>query len=187
MPIQMPNKNPKKPTNWSKVSKQLSFWVFVILVPVAIIQFSGKGSDAAPEISYSQYDDQLQKNNVDKVTVQAGRIVTGDFKSKINVKGRPVQKFRTMLPTENSSDEITRLRDHGVQIQAEDARPSLTTILISLFPYLLIVGIWFFLFRSMQAGGAKAFSFGKSKAKLLTGDTPKVTFDDVAGADEAKV
>jgi hypothetical protein len=70
MPIQMPNKNPKKPTNWSKVSKQLSFWVFVILVPVAIIQFSGKGSDAAPEISYSQYDDQLQKNNVDKVTVQ---------------------------------------------------------------------------------------------------------------------
>jgi cell division protease FtsH len=183
----MPNKNPKKPTNWSKVSKQLSFWVFVILVPVAIIQFSGKGSDAAPEISYSQYDDQLQKNNVDKVTVQAGRMVTGDFKQKINVKGRQVQKFRTLLPTENSSDEITRLRDHGVQIQAEDARPSLTTILISLFPYLLIFGIWFFLFRSMQAGGAKAFSFGKSKAKLLTGDTPKVTFDDVAGADEAKV
>ncbi len=187
MPIQMPNKNPKKPTNWSKVSKQLSFWVFVILVPVAIIQFSGKGSDAAPEISYSQYDSELQKNNVDKVTVQAGRMVTGDFKQKINVKGRPVQKFRTLLPTENSSDEITRLRDHGVQIQAEDARPSLTTILISLFPYLLIFGIWFFLFRSMQAGGAKAFSFGKSKAKLLTGDTPKVTFDDVAGADEAKV
>src|ERR1700736_2470298 len=187
MPIQMPNKNPKKPTNWSKVSKQLSFWVFVILVPVAIIQFSGKGSDAAPEISYSQYDAELQKNNVDKVTVQAGRMVTGDFKQKINVKGHQVQKFRTLLPTENSSDEITRLREHGVQIQAEDARPSLTTILISLFPYLLIFGIWFFLFRSMQAGGAKAFSFGKSKAKLLTGDTPKVTFDDVAGADEAKV
>ncbi len=187
MPIQMPNKNPKKPTNWSKVSKQLSFWVFVILVPVAIIQFSGKGADAAPEISYTQYDDQLQKNNVDKVTIQAGRLLTGDFKQKVNVKGHEVQKFRSLLPTENSSDEITRLRDHGVQIQAEDARPSLTTILISLFPYLLIFGIWFFLFRSMQAGGAKAFSFGKSKAKLLTGDTPKVTFDDVAGADEAKV
>ena len=187
MPIQMPNKNPKKPTNWSKVSKQLSFWVFVILVPVAIIQFSGKGSDAAPEISYTQYDQELQKNNVDKVTIQAGRLLTGDFKQKINVKGRQVQKFRSLLPTENSSDEIARLREHGVQIQAEDARPSLTTILISLFPYLLIFGIWFFLFRSMQAGGAKAFSFGKSKAKLLTGDTPKVTFDDVAGADEAKV
>jgi cell division protease FtsH len=187
MPIQMPNKTPKKPTNWSKVSKQLSFWVFVILVPVAIIQFSGKGSDAAPEISYSQYDQELQKNNVDKVTIQAGRLLTGEFKNKVAVKGHYVQKFKSLLPTENSSDEVARLRQHNVQIQAEDARPSFTTILISLFPYLLIFGIWFFLFRSMQAGGAKAFSFGKSKAKLLTGDTPKVTFDDVAGADEAKV
>jgi cell division protease FtsH len=189
MPIQMPNnKTPKKPTNWSKLSKQLSFWVFVILVPVAIIQFSGKGADAAPEISYTpQYDQELQKNNIDKVTIQAGRLLTGEFKTKVPVKGRLVQKFKVMLPTENSSDEVARLREHGVQIQAEDARPSFTAILIGLFPYLLIFGIWFFLFRSMQAGGAKAFSFGKSKAKLLTGDTPKVTFDDVAGADEAKV
>ncbi|MFL5529796.1 MAG: ATP-dependent zinc metalloprotease FtsH, partial [Gemmatimonadaceae bacterium] len=188
MPIQTPNKTPKKPTNWSKVSKQLSFWVFVILVPVAIIQFSGKGSDAAPEIPYTpSYDEQLQRNNIDKVTIQAGRLLTGEFKEKVPIKGRLVQRFKVTLPTENSSDEVTRLREHHVQIQAEDARPSFTTILIGLFPYLLIFGIWFFLFRSMQAGGAKAFSFGKSKAKLLTGDTPKVTFDDVAGADEAKV
>ncbi len=188
MPIQMPNKTPKKPTNWSKVSKQLSFWVFVILVPIAIIQFSGKGAEAAPEIPYTPlYDQQLQLNNIDKITIQAGRLLTGEFKQKVAVKGRLVSKFKVLLPTENSSDEVARLREHNVQIQAEDARPSFTTILISLFPYLLIFGIWFFLFRSMQAGGAKAFSFGKSKAKLLTGDTPKVTFDDVAGADEAKV
>ena len=188
MPIQMPNKTPKKPTNWSKVSKQLSFWVFVILVPVAIIQFSGKGADAAPEISYTpQYSEQLQKDNIDKVTIQGGRLVSGEFKNKVLIKGRLVQKFKVLLPMENSSDEVKRLTDHGVQIQAEEPRASFTTILIGLFPYLLIFGIWFFLFRSMQAGGAKAFSFGKSKAKLLTGDTPKVTFDDVAGADEAKV
>ena len=85
----MPNKTPKKPTNWSKVSKQLSFWVFVILVPVAIIQFSGKGSDAAPEIPYTpQYDQELQKNNIDKVTIQAGRLLTGEFKSKVPVRIR---------------------------------------------------------------------------------------------------
>jgi len=188
MPLQMPNKNnPKKPTNWSKVSKQLSFWVFVILVPVAIIQFSGKGSEAAPEISYTQYDQELQRDNVDKVTIQSGRQITGELKQKIQVNKRPVSKFNVRLPIDNSTDEIARLREHNVQIQAEDARPPFSTILISLFPYLLIIGIWFFLFRSMQAGGNKAFSFGKSKAKLLTGDTPKVTFDDVAGADEAKV
>ena len=188
MPIQMPNKTPKKPTNWSRVSKNVSFWVFVLLVPVAILEFSGKGAEAAPEIPYTPlYDQQLQLNNIDKVTIQAGRLLTGEFKQKVPVKGRLASKFKVLLPTENSSDEIARLREHNVQIQAEDARPSFTTILISLFPYLLIFGIWFFLFRSMQAGGAKAFSFGKSKAKLLTGDTPKVTFDDVAGADEAKV
>ncbi|MEO8580630.1 MAG: ATP-dependent zinc metalloprotease FtsH [Gemmatimonadales bacterium] len=182
------NKTPKKPTNWSKVSKQLSFWVFVILVPVAIIQFSGKGAEAAPEIAYTpDYDQQLQRGNIEKVTISGGRFVAGDFKQKVSIKGRLVQKFKVLLPMENSSDEVKRLTDHNVQIQAEEPRASFTTILIGLFPYLLIIGIWFFLFRSMQAGGAKAFSFGKSKAKLLTGDTPKVTFDDVAGADEAKV
>jgi cell division protease FtsH len=157
-------------------------------VPVAIIQFSGKGSDAAPEISYTpQYQDQLEKGNIEKVTIQSGQTVSGTFKQKVPVGGRLVQKFKVMLPMQNSADEVKRLTDHGVQIQAEEPRASFTTILIGLFPYLLIFGIWFFLFRSMQAGGAKAFSFGKSKAKLLTGDTPKVTFDDVAGADEAKV
>jgi cell division protease FtsH len=60
-------------------------------------------------------------------------------------------------------------------------------VLVTFLPYLLLIGFWIFLFRQMQAGGAKAFSFGKSKAKLLSGDTPKVTFADVAGADEAKV
>jgi cell division protease FtsH len=183
----MPNKNPKKPTDWSRRSKQLSFWVFVILVPVAIIQFSAKGADAAPEISYTEYTGQLQRDNIDKVTIQGGRALMGDFKNKISVKARLVQKFKVLLPMENSADDLKQLVAHGVQIQAEEPRTSMTSLLIGLFPYLLIFGIWFFLFRSMQAGGAKAFSFGKSKAKLLTGDTPKVTFDDVAGADEAKV
>src|SRR2546429_9601381 len=99
MPIQMPNKTPKKPTNWSKVSKQLSFWVFVILVPVAIIQFSGKGSDSAPEIAYTpQYLDQLQKDNIDKVTIQSGSHVTGVFKHKYPVAGRLGLTFQGLLP-----------------------------------------------------------------------------------------
>src|SRR5256714_9159250 len=87
---------------------------------------------------------------------------------------------------ENSSDEVKRLTEHGVQIQAEEPRASFTTILIGLFPYLLIFGIWFFLFRSMQAGAAQAFSLGQSKAKPLTGGTPQVTFDGVARGHEAK-
>src|SRR5437762_13423530 len=101
MPIQTPNKNPKKPTNWSKVSKQLSFWVFVILVPVAIIQFSGKGSDAAPEIPYTpSSDEQLQRNNIDKVTMQAGRRLTGEFRQTDTITGRLGSKCKVMRRTE---------------------------------------------------------------------------------------
>src|SRR6266481_6292222 len=102
MPIQMPNKNPKKPTNWSKVSKQLSFWVFVILVPVAIIQFSGKGADATPEISYTQYDQQLQKNNVDKVFILAGRLLTRYFLVTLTMLFRSVPYLSPVVPTENA-------------------------------------------------------------------------------------
>jgi cell division protease FtsH len=187
MPIQMPSKPPKKPSNWSRMSKQASFWVFVILVPVAIIRLSGNSSDQAPTISYSQYDAELQKGNVAKVNIQAGRIIDGDFRQKVTINNHLVAKFNTRLPIDNSTDDLSRLRAAGVQIEAEDARPSFTVILFNLFPYVLIIGATFLIFRSLQAGGAKAFSFGKSKAKLLTGDTPKVTFDDVAGADEAKV
>jgi cell division protease FtsH len=184
----MPNKNtPKKSTDWSKRSKQLSFWVFVILVPVAIIQFSGKGAEAAPDISYTQYEQEVEKGNVEKVTIEDGRKIVGDLRQKIAVGNRAVSKFTVELPMAHSPEELAPLRKNKVQVQSKEARMPLSAVLVSIFPYILIIGIWFFLFRSMQAGGAKAFSFGKSKAKLLTGDTPKVTFDDVAGADEAKV
>ncbi len=188
MPIQMPNKNtPNKPKNWGKFSRNLSFWVFIILIPVAILQFSGKGADAAPDISYTQYKQEVEKGNVEKVMIQSGRQITGDLRQKIAVDKRLVSRFNVRLPMADSPEEIALLTKHNVQINAEDASMPVSAVLVSIFPYLLIIGIWFFLFRSMQAGGAKAFSFGKSKAKLLTGDTPKVTFDDVAGADEAKV
>jgi cell division protease FtsH len=87
----------------------------------------------------------------------------------------------------NSETEVERLRAKNVSIKAEDPRVSIGSVLINILPWIIIFGIWIFLFRQMQSGGNKAFSFGKSKAKLLSGDTPKVTFADVAGADEAKV
>jgi cell division protease FtsH len=183
----MPPKPPKKPSNWSRVSKQASFWVFVILIPVLIIQLSGKAADQAPNITYSQYDSELSKGNISKVNIQAGRIIEGEFKQKVTIQNRPAAKFTTRLPFENSADDQKRLKDAGVNIEAEDARLSISLILFQILPYLMIFGATFLIFRSLQAGGAKAFSFGKSKAKLLTGDTPKVTFDDVAGADEAKM
>jgi cell division protease FtsH len=183
----VPPKETKPKFSWKRFSRTLSFWILVILVPVAFIQFSSGRNEQAPQISYSRYDRELQRNNISKVTIQAGRSITGELREKITIGNREAQKFAVRLPVENSDAEVDRLREKNVEIEAIDARPSIGSLLLTFLPYLLFIGIWIFLFRQMQAGGAKAFSFGKSRAKLLTGDTPKLTFADVAGADEAKI
>jgi cell division protease FtsH len=81
---------------------------------------------------------------------------------------------------------IAELKAQNVEIGAAEPRQNWWTLIIGVLPWLLIFGFWIFMLRQMQVGGSKAFQFGKSKARLLTGDTPKVTFADVAGADEAK-
>jgi cell division protease FtsH len=186
MPVTTPPKSPKKDVNWGRLSKTLSFWLLILLIPVALIQLSGARSEQAPLISYTQYRSELDNNNIRKVKIQAGKYVTGEFKTPVPYDGRNVPKFNVRLPMENAQAEVDSLSKRGVVIEAEDARPSVTAYVLNFLPWLLLIGFYLFLFRQMQAGGAKAFSFGKSKAKLLTGDTPKVTFADVAGADEAK-
>ncbi len=182
----LPSVPPKKDFNWKKISKSASLWILIILVPVAFMRLTNAGADQAPTIKYSQYDSELQRGNVSHAVVHAGKSITGQFREPVSVKNKDVKKFTVQLPVLNSDAEFERLRKANVELAAEDARPSLLAIFVNVLPFLLFLGLWFFLLRQMQAGGAKAFSFGKSKAKLLTGDTPKVTFQDVAGADEAK-
>src|SRR5918999_930578 len=185
MPVPMPPKN-KKDFSWGRFSKTLSFWILILLVPVALIQLSSARSEQAPQITYTKYRDELARNNVREVVIQAGKTVRGKFRDRVGVQGRDVSAFTTQLPMVDSEEELKELRSRGVRIRAEDARPSIMAWIVNFLPWLLLIGFYLFLFKQMQAGGAKAFSFGKSKAKLLTGDTPKVTFADVAGADEAK-
>ena len=174
--------------NWGKFSKTLAFWVLIILIPVTFVTLTGRGMDQAPEISYTDYAREVAKGNVAKAVITDGKRIQGETKTAIQGdQGREYRRFVTNLPSPITDGELDRLRNAGVQIIAKDARPSFGSVLVNILPYVLLFGFWLFLFRQMQAGGAKAFSFGKSKAKLLTGDTPKVTFADVAGADEAKV
>jgi cell division protease FtsH len=181
-------KNPKdkKDVGFSRFSKTLAFWALIVMVPIALVQLSGARSEQSPEVDYTRYRAELARDNIARVTIQAGKTVQGEFRSPSPVKGSEVKGFTTRLPMENSEAEVEALQAKGVTIQAQDARPSVTGMIVSFLPWLVLIGIYLFLFRQMQSGGAKAFSFGKSKAKLLTGDTPKVTFADVAGADEAK-
>jgi len=186
MPIPIPQK-PKTPGKWGKASKQLSFWVLLVLLAGTLFTYMSGAKEAAPQISYSQYNQEIERGNVAAVTIQEGKLVTGDFKNSVTIGGRPAKRFSVLLPIKDSEREVTRLQEKNVQIRAERESTSFGSLIFMILPYIIIFGAWMLILRQMQAGGAKAFSFGKSKAKLLTADSPKVTFADVAGADEAKV
>ena len=186
MPLPI-NQKPKGPRNWGKLSKTLSFWVLITLLAGTLFTYTSGSRDSAPTISYTQYRDQLANNNIATAKIQGGTAIIGEFRNKISINRRPVSKFTVRLPVANSEDEVKVLNEKNVQIVAEDRSPSFGSMFLMFLPYIIIFGIWILILRQMQAGGAKAFSFGKSKAKLLTADSPKVTFADVAGADEAKV
>jgi cell division protease FtsH len=188
MPAPTPPKNGNNNSgfNWGRFSKTLSFWILIILIPVALIQMTGARAESASEIRYDFYRQQLESGNIAEVTVQGGKNVIGTFKEPRTIQNKTTKKFTIQLPAANSPQEVDLLMAKGVQITSQDPKPSVMAWVINFLPWLLLIGFYLFLFRQMQAGGNKAFSFGKSKAKLLTGDTPKVTFADVAGADEAK-
>jgi len=180
--------SPKKPFNWGRFSKTLSFWILVILIPVAFLSYQGGREPQSPEIDYTAYRQQLDAGNIQTVVFQSSdNLMTGQFRQPVRVNNREARRFTVRLVTGAANDEQKLLFARGVRTSAQEARPNFGSLLITILPYVLLIGFWVFLFRQMQAGGNKAFSFGKSKAKLLSGDTPKITFADVAGADEAKV
>ena len=171
---------------WGRLSRTASFWILIFLIPVLILQLAGPRREPAAEFTYSQFTEQLRGDNLLEVTIIEGKQVEGTLKSPVTVEGRSVRRFHTLLPVKDSERLVDELQQRDVVIRAAEPRQNWWGLLVNLLPWVLIIGFWFFLFRQMQVGGSKAFQFGKSKAKLLTGDTPKVTFADVAGADEAK-
>ena len=182
------NAQENKPAGFGRWSKPLAFWLLVFLVPVAFLQFSKAGSDALVTLTYSDYDEQIKAKNILAVVVTSGKYeLKGEFNSAYAPTGQNAsKKFKMTLPAPMSDAQLQRLSEAGVKVRAEEAKLGFGSFLLAALPWLVIIGFWFFFMRQMQANGAKAFSFGKSKAKLLTGDTPKVTFADVAGCDEAK-
>jgi len=163
-----------------------SFWALIVLIPLAIFQVMDTSRQVEKDLTYSEFRAQLEADNVMRVTITEGVKVEGELRRPLQESEVDIDQFNTLLPTEASQELLDRLEEKGVEIEAKEAAANWVNYLISILPWILIIGLWFFFFRQMQAGGSRAFSFGKSKAKLLTGDTPKVTFADVAGADEAK-
>jgi cell division protease FtsH len=178
---------PNRKVNWSQLSRTAVFWLLVILLPVAFYQILGSSREEFVEVSYTTFNQELDRDNIVEIEITNGQLIRGEFKQSVPVNGNRVTRFRVLLPVQNSEVLVQRLEQHGVPIQAREPKTSFGTVFIQLLPWVILIGLWLFFFRQVQAGGNRAFSFGKSKAKLLTGDTPKVTFQDVAGCDEAKV
>ncbi len=178
---------PSNKFNWAGLSRNLVFWLLIILIPVTFYQVMGSTRDAPEQVSYSLFMSQLERDNVDSVMIESGKRVEGEFKRAVRWDGSDVTKFLVILPIQDSELFQAALEEHNVKISAREPRTGFGTIFIQLLPWVILIGLWVFFFRQVQQGGNRAFAFGKSKAKLLTADTPKVTFQDVAGCDEAKV
>ncbi len=177
---------PKGKMSWNSASKNLVFWMLIVLLAVAFYRMTASRGDKHPEVPYTTFRSELDTDNIASVEITDGKFVRGEFKRAISLEGRTVQQFSVVLPIQDSEALIVQLEEHNVLITGKVPRPSFGTIFLNLLPWIILIGLWVFFFRQVQQGGNRAFQFGRSKAKLLTGDTPKVTFGDVAGADEAK-
>ena len=162
------------------ISRNLVLWVIILVLIVALFNLfqAPTSRTQSREISFTEFMASVEGNEVNSVTIQ-GNNITG--------KTREGTPFKTYAPDDPSL--VPSLRSNGVDIKAvprSDGETTLWSILISWFPMLLLIGVWIFFMRQMQGGGGKAMGFGKSRAKLLTEKQGRVTFEDVAGIDEAK-
>ncbi len=145
---------------------------------VFLFNLFNKPKDNIREIPYSEFISYVEKGQVSKVVIQKDKI-KGVFSNET--------PFRTVAPAQDP-DLVRELKKKGVTIRVKpvEETPWYLTLLISWFPMLLLIGVWIFFMRQMQGGGGRAMSFGRSRAKLLNSQNIKVTFQDVAGVEEAK-
>jgi cell division protease FtsH len=155
--------------------KNLALWLVISLMLIMLFQIFRQPERVSAPLSYSEFLSMVETGRVVQVTIQ------GDNISGISSQGA----FRTYAPKD--SELIPLLRSKDVKITAKpEEDSSWFQVFLSWIPMLLLIGVWIFFMRQMQVGGGKALSFGKSRARLMTEVHEKVTFDDVAGIDEAK-
>ncbi len=160
----------------SSLYKNLVFWAVIIIIMVLLFHLFSGPRQTASEKNYSEFMSAVESNRVQEVET-LGR--------NLNWKNKEGRRFKTYAPEDPEMIKI--LREKGVVINAQkESDTSLMQIIVNWAPMLLLVGVWLFFMRQMQIGGGKALSFGKSKAKILTKELHQVTFENVAGIEEAK-
>ncbi|TVP75874.1 MAG: ATP-dependent zinc metalloprotease FtsH [Gemmatimonadales bacterium] len=151
-----------------------------------MISFLSRGEDDVLDLRFTEFNRAVEEGNIAEIKVTDGVKVEGTFRSTVRRDEMDYTDFRTELASELSDERIRELEAQGVDIEAHWDEGAWWAGLIWFLPFLLILVVWIWVIRNMHGGGNKAFQFGRSKAKLISPDTPKVTFRDVAGAEEAK-
>ncbi len=184
----MPESDPNRPdanNRLGRVSKNAAFLMMMVLMLLLAVQFVRSQEETRAEITYTRFMRQLNNGNVFEVTV-IDRRIEGELRAPIMEQELEVTRFEVTLPSDVTDGLLEAFESNDVIIQAESPEAGWGTLLIGALPWLLFIAFWIWIFRTMQGGGNRAFQFGRSKAKLISPDTPTVTFADVAGADEAK-
>ncbi|TMA61278.1 MAG: ATP-dependent metallopeptidase FtsH/Yme1/Tma family protein [Deltaproteobacteria bacterium] len=161
----------------NRVSHNLALWLVLGLMFLLLFNLFNRQQTKEPEEVFSDFFTAVEKGEVSEVVIQ-GRTIHGKFRNE--------ERFKTFVPED--PDLMRTLREKGVKItvRPEEGDPWYVAVLIQWFPMLLLIGVWVFFMRQMQMGGGKAMSFGKSRARLLAENQHRVTFNDVAGVEEAK-
>jgi cell division protease FtsH len=157
--------------------KNLALWLVITLMMIMLYQLFSKQHLTETTLSYTEFLKMVEEERVSEVIIQGQELYGTDMNRN---------RFKVYAPQDN--DLIRILRDKRVMISAKPPAesPWYMSVLVSWFPMLILIGVWIFFMRQMQAGGGKALSFGKSRARLMSDQSEKVTFEDVAGIDEAK-
>ena len=162
--------------------KTFALWIVVFLILMLVVKMLNDDKKTYKQITYPEFVDAIEAKNISEVTFKSNKEIVGQFKEGYD------NMSRFKLTGETGDYTLKLLRQHGITPSYEEEKKQtlFTSLLINWGPMILLIVIFYFFLRQIQAGGGKAMSFGKSKARMLNSNDKKITFADVAGVEEAK-
>ena len=186
-------KQKKKNNNWKTFGNNIAFWVVIVIACVLLMQMVS--TDGSPQkITFTKYEELINSKNVESAEIVGnafnGKLINEEYILLPSGKEISYNSFVTILPTGYiDQDIINYWNTNNIKFQFKEKTPNLTDYLIQFTPWILIFVFWIFIMRRMQSGSGQSgiFGFNKSKARIVSPNSPKITFENVAGCDEAKV
>ena len=166
----------------NRTARTILVYLAAIFLVVVAFQVLFSQATAPTELTLNEFSSHLESGNISEEVLMKDR--SNELSGVVDI-GTETEDFIVLYPAEYAADLTTQLQESGVPFRVDSEAPTIFDYLLTFIPYLLIFGLFFFVIMQMQGGGNKVMQFGKSKAKQVSKDTPKVLFSDVAGADEA--